>query len=83
MCFEDDGTSATAKPDRCQTIRNLHHQGTNQTGGDLALTMVGLYDVSNETREALRDYAAAGPWEHWRACGLMQLALSCPEYLLN
>ena len=83
MCFEDDGSAAIANQDRCPTIRSLRQQGNAQTGGDLALQMAGLYDVSAETREAMRDYAAAGPWNHWRACGLMQLALSCPEFLLN
>lgn len=82
-CFEDDGTAAIASQDRSPTIRTLKQQGSNATGGDLALQMAGLYDVSTETREAMRDFAAAGRWEHWRACGLMQLALSCPEYLLN
>lgn len=83
MCFSDDGSASVPTAERCPTVRQLFQQGTRQTGGDLALTLACLYDVSAETREAMRDYSNAGPWEIWRACGLMQLALSCPEFLLN
>jgi len=83
LCFSDDGSASVPTAQRCPTVRQLFQQGSRTTGGDLALQLACLYDVSTETREALRDYANAGPWEIWRACGLMQLALSCPEFLLN
>ncbi len=83
MCFSDDGSSSVPQDQRCHAVRHLLNQGSSQTGGDLALEIACLYDVSAETREAMRDYAAAGPWEIYRACGLMQLAISCPEFLLS
>jgi hypothetical protein len=65
------------------TIRRLKAEATGATGGALALKLAGLYDVSPQTTQAVRDYAAAGPWDHWRAAGTLALALQSPEFYVN
>jgi hypothetical protein len=83
FCWSDDGDPATPVSDQCPTIRRLLAEGTSATGGDLALTLAGLRAVSATTQQAVRDYAAAGTWDIYRACGTMNLVLVSPEFLVN
>lgn len=83
LCWADNGSADVTAARRCPTIRQLHATGSPQTGGDIALGLAGLGDVSPETRQAARDYAGAGSWTFRRACGLMNLVLASPEYLVN
>lgn len=83
LCWSDNGSSTVPVANQSPTIRYLFATGSSETGGDLALQLAGLYDVSPETRAAVRDYATGGNWTFHRACGLMNLALASPEYLVN
>lgn len=83
LCWGDNGSADVPVARRCPTIRELFTTGSRQTGGDLALRLAGLWDVSPETQQAARDYVAAGSWTFQRACGLMNLVLASPEYLVN
>jgi uncharacterized protein (DUF1800 family) len=83
LAWSDSGEASVPLAHRSPTIRALHAGGTPATGGDLALALAGLVDVSPATRQALQEFAAAGPWDFARACGLMNLALLAPEYLVN
>lgn len=83
FCFSDDGSAGVAVADQCPTIRQLYSDGSSQTGGDLALQLAGLRGVSQQTTQALRDFAAAGPWDFARAAGTMNLVLDSPEFLTN
>lgn len=81
--FSDDGTETVPEARRVPTVRRLHQEGSGATGGDLALTLAGLHDVSPATRQAVRDLAGAGHWNHWRAAAVMHLVLLSPEYAVN
>lgn len=83
LCWADNGSASVPPERQCPTIRQLFALGSRDTGGDLALWLAGLHDVSPETRQAARQYAGAGTWTFNRACGLMNLVLLSPEYLVN
>ena len=83
LCWGDSGSADVPVARQCPTIRALFSTGSRPTGGDLALRLAGLWDVSPDTQQAARDYAAAGSWTFQRACGLMNLVLASPEYLVN
>lgn len=92
FCFRDtgidgDGSGGTTAPEnRCPTIRRLHQDGVSLSAGaraELCLRLAGLYDASLPSYNALSSYAAAGSWNHSRACALMHLALLTPDFLVN
>ena len=83
LCWADSGAADVPAARQCPTIRQLFATGSPQTGGDLALALTGLPEVSPQTRQAVRDYAAAGKWTFQRATGLMNLVLTSPEFLVN
>lgn len=81
--FSDDLDPALPAAHQVPTVRRLHAEGTRTTGGDLALKLAGLAQVSTATRTAVRDYANAGTWNIYRASGTMMLVLVSPEFLVN
>lgn len=83
LCWNDNDFGLVPPEDQSPTIRDLFATGSSQSGGDLALRLAGLWDVSSQTRQAARDFASAGQWTFSRACGLMNLVLASPEFLVN
>lgn len=83
FCWSDDGTDAIVPEKRNGTVRRLFAEGTSATGGDLALKLAGLHDVSTQTRSAVQAYASSLQWTWQRACSTMQLVLDSPEFLVN
>jgi hypothetical protein len=83
LCWADDGSPGVPVAHQCPTIRTLHASATGAAAGDLALQLAGLVDPSAETLQAVRDYAAGGPFTFDRARALMNLVLVCPEFLVN
>ena len=81
LVHHDDGSASATT--LVPTVRRLHAEGSRTTGGDLALGLAGLHDVSPQTLQAVRDYANAGAWDHWRAAQTMALVLECPEFYVN
>ena len=83
ITFSDDGTDAVADNLRLPTVRRLFAEGSSLTGGDLALQLAGLHDVSLATLASLREFAASGTWSYARAATTMCLALQTPEFYVN
>jgi uncharacterized protein (DUF1800 family) len=83
MAFSDDGSDGVAENLRLSTVRRLFAEGSSATGGDLALQLAGLHDVSLQTLGAVRDYAATGPWTHAKAASTLCLVLQSPEFYVN
>lgn len=83
LCWSDDGTDAVPVDQRNTAVRRLFAEATNATAADFALKLAGLYDVSPQTRQAVNDYATAGPWHIYRAAAVMQLVLDSPEFLVS
>lgn len=86
---DKDGTEEATPPERqSKTIRRLYAEANRATAADRALELAGLHDVSPQTRGAIDAYAHASgwtnePWTFWRACGVMQMTLNCPEFLVS
>jgi len=82
LCWRDDGTAATAADLQLPGIRRLAGEATPDRVG-LALHIAGVVDCDANTRAALQHYVDAGSWNHWRACGLMNLVLMSPAFMVN
>lgn len=82
LCWLDDGTAATAAGSQLPGIRRLATEAAADKVA-LALEIAGLPGADPQTLAALHDYVDSKPWSHWRACGLMNLVLVSPAYLVN
>jgi len=83
ITFSDSGAADVPANLQLPTVRRLFSQGSSATGGDLALKLAGLYDVSSQTLSAVRAYAASGTWNFPRAAATMSLVLQSPEFYVN
>jgi len=83
ITFSDSGAPDVPANLQLPTVRRLFAQGTSATGGDLALKLAGLYDVSSQTLSAVRAYAASGTWDYPRAAATMCMVLQSPEFYVN
>jgi uncharacterized protein (DUF1800 family) len=83
IAFSDDGTDGVAANLQLPAVRRLFVEGNSLTGGDLALQLAGLHDVSLQTLGAVRAYAAAGQWSYARAAATLCLVLQSPEFYVN
>lgn len=83
LSWADNGTEDVPLRQRNTTVRRLAAEATSATGGDLALKLAGLHDVSPQTRQAVNDYASSGTWDYYRACSTIQLVLDSPEFLVS
>lgn len=82
LCWLDDGTAATPPARQLPGIRRLATEATADKVA-LALKIAGLPGADAQTLAALHAYVDSKAWSHWRACGLMNLVLVSPAYLVN
>ena len=75
----DGSTSGPVNP----MVTQVHANASGATAAGYVISMAGLKPVTNRTKNALADYAAAGPWTPFRAAGLLNLVLLTPEFLAN
>ena len=76
-------TARCRRPISCRPFAAWAAEGSSTTGGDLALQLAGLYDVSSQTLSAVRDFAGAGTWDYYRAATTLALVLQSPEFYVN
>ena len=94
LCASDrgpsfDGTKYAVPPtERNANLRTLFATADPSTAADMAFDMAGLHDVSSQTRQAVdafaREQSTTGEqWSWARACGVMQMVLVSPEFLVG